>query len=332
MQPELMQHKPLRVAKILLCVTEDWFVLSHFKALIRALGQVADEVVVATRMSGRGPEIEAIGARVVDFDYSRSSTHPVRVAQTAAQLRALIAAEQPNAVHVVALKPIVLSALALLPHRKVPVAVHLTGLGLLGASRSWKGRAMRSLALQLVGQVLRRERSHLFVENRHDLARVPRQSLEASSVLGGAGVDPEHFQVLPEPAVPNVAFAGRMIRSKGVDVLVDASRRLKARGHPVMVGLYGKIDEGNPEAYTREEIAGWEREGLARWQGHIDDVREIWRELSHLRGPLTRRRGFAANAAGSGRHGQGSGRVRRAGLPGFRAQRDRRSGRTGRRR
>ena len=64
--------------KVVLCVTEDWFVLSHFQPLIAVLREVAHAVVVITRSSGRLGEIEALGARVIDFDFRRSSSHPVR--------------------------------------------------------------------------------------------------------------------------------------------------------------------------------------------------------------------------------------------------------------
>jgi hypothetical protein len=67
-----------RYRKILLLVTEDWFVLSHFRPLIDVLRRVATEVVVVTRFSGRSGEIEALGVRTIDFDYRRSSSNPVR--------------------------------------------------------------------------------------------------------------------------------------------------------------------------------------------------------------------------------------------------------------
>src|SRR5438552_17095113 len=63
--------------KVVLCVTEDWFALSHFKPLIGVLKQIAHAVVVVTRSSGRLGEIEALGVRVIDFDFRRSSSNPM---------------------------------------------------------------------------------------------------------------------------------------------------------------------------------------------------------------------------------------------------------------
>ena len=50
--------------------------LSHFKPLVAVLREFAREVAVVTRSSGRTAEIEALGARVIEFDYRRSSTNP----------------------------------------------------------------------------------------------------------------------------------------------------------------------------------------------------------------------------------------------------------------
>ena len=82
--------------KVLLLVTEDWFVLSHFRPLIDVLKEVAHEVVVITRFSGRRGEIEALGVRAIDFDYRRSSSNPVRQAKSALALARILEAEDPR--------------------------------------------------------------------------------------------------------------------------------------------------------------------------------------------------------------------------------------------
>jgi glycosyltransferase involved in cell wall biosynthesis len=56
-----------------------------------------------------------------------------------------------------------------------------------------------------------------------------------------------------------------------------AEALLAARGVPLAIELYGKIDADNPEAISEQQIAAWQREGRARWFGHIADVREVWK-------------------------------------------------------
>ena len=273
-----------RFRKLALCVTEDWFVLSHFKPLIRALKVVADEVVVITRDQGRANEIAAEGVRVVPFDYERQSTHPVRVPMTALRLRQVLAREKPDVVHLVALKPIVLGALALMTLKTPRVGIHVTGLGLIAAAQSKRKSAMLSAARVVVRRMMADPSAHLFVENEDDLglllggADVPAERI---TVLGGAGVDPAHFSPIPlPPGPPALGYVGRLIASKGVDVLIEAMRRLRKAGHDTPLHLHGMIDADNPEAISEATIRGWEREGLATWHGHTKDVRDVWRHAA----------------------------------------------------
>ena len=71
MQSAPIEPKPLVAAKVMLCVTEDWFVLSHFQPIVRALVDAFSDVVVVTTVNGRRSEIEALGARVISFDFQR---------------------------------------------------------------------------------------------------------------------------------------------------------------------------------------------------------------------------------------------------------------------
>lgn len=269
--------------KILVCVTEDWFALSHFQPLIRALVRFAREVVVVTRSSGRTGELEALGARVVAFDFQRSSANPLKGWQAARGLGRIIAGEEPDAVHLISLKPIVTGALALAGNAKPAVAVHLTGLGLLAIARSPTQNALRYVALNAMRRLLRRNNSWLFLENPEDLAiatATAAASRAKTTILGGAGVDIDHFAAAPPTSntQPVAACVGRLIHSKGIDVLVDAARLLRARRVDHQLDLYGKIDEDNPEAYTERQIRSWQGEGLVSWHGHVDDVRTIWRK------------------------------------------------------
>ena len=219
--------------KVVLCITEDWFALSHFKPLIAVLREVAHAVVVVTRSSGRLTEIEALGARVIDFDFRRSSSNPVREAQSAWALARILEAEDADVVHLVAMKPVVLGGLALKLVPASHVVVHMTGLGLLGFGSGHLLRLYRAAALRLMASMLRKPTSYLLVENPDDLALLRAGGVDPGprfAILGGAGVDSEAFPALPQPRndVPVAAFVGRMIRPEG-GRRADAGARPPAR-------------------------------------------------------------------------------------------------------
>jgi len=283
--------------KVVLLVTEDWFALSHFRPLIAVLKEVAHTVVVVTRSSGRMEEIEALGARVIDFDYRRSSSNPAREAMSAWALARILEAEDPDVVHLVAMKPVVLGGLALklVPARHA--VVHMTGLGLLGFGTGHLLRLYRAGALRLMASMLRKPTSCLLVENPDDLALLRAGGVDPAgrfAILGGAGVDPQAFPALPQPAneVPIAAFVGRMIRPKGIDVLIEAHERLRQRGVSLELELCGAADEDNTEALSADQLKAWCAQHDARWLGHVADIRDVWRHADIFVLPARTREGM----------------------------------------
>lgn len=268
-------------SKILVCITEDWFALSHFKPLLATLAETAGEVVVACRSSGRMGEIEALGCRTVDFDFRRSSLRPAAQADVVRRLSALIRREQPDVLHAIAMQVLVVSSIATRFARVPHVVLHLTGLGFLGISEGLAARVIRPVAMHELARTLRAPGNWLLAENPDDVAFLREGGADAGerlTILGGAGIDEKEYPAQPLAAnpVPVAAFVGRMIRSKGVDVLVAAQRILTQRGVALEVALYGKTDEDNPEAVPRSELEAWARQGGVTWHGHVSDVREVW--------------------------------------------------------
>ena len=314
-------HPPVAgpiVGKILICVTEDWFALSHFQPLIRRLVRLSREVVVATRSSGRMDEIEALGARTIELDYNRSSMNPVRETKTIGRLAVILRSERPDVVHLIAMKPIVLGGMALglgavrsngrSEHRPHAV-VHMTGLGFLAISDTPKARAARRIALAIMRRTLNRPSSWLLVENPEDQAFLEAGGIaagERSTMLGGAGIDPEAFAVRhrSDNQPPVAAFVGRMIRSKGVAVLMEAARILEIRKVPIAIELYGDTDEGNPEALSKAVLELWSDGVRMRFMGFTRDVAAVWHRADIFVLPAISREGMPRSlleAAAAGR-------------------------------
>jgi len=295
--PDGLQPNTPVAAKVVVACTEDWFTLSHFKPLLSRLRTIAREVVVVTRSSGRMAEIEALGCRTIDLDYNRSSMNPLREARTVRRLAAILAAEAPDVLHLIAMKPIVLGGLATALRQPPHTVIHMTGLGFLAISDTVKARAARAAALGVMRAVMRRPSSWLLVENPEDLAFLRAGGVKGGdsyTMLGGAGIDPEAFpaQAPGVNAVPIAAYVARMIRPKGVDVLMAAADLLAERGVPLTVALYGDTDDGNPEAIASATIQAWADGERRRYMGFTRDVAAVWREADIFVLPARSREGM----------------------------------------
>jgi glycosyltransferase involved in cell wall biosynthesis len=272
--------------KVLVAVTEDWFALSHFKPLIRALVGLADEVVVAANPSGRMHELAALGARPVAFDYRRSSRNPFGQPQIVAGLRRLIAAEQPDVVHAIALKPMILGGLAHAvapdPSQRRRLVLHLTGVGYAGTAPSPATRAIHETSLAVASRLLRRADTALFAENPDDARGLIKGPIDPDrvTILGGAGIDPGAFRPTPLPDTFRIGFVGRIVWTKGVDVLVDAHRILRGRGIAADLALCGWPDAGNHGAVSAGQLAAWVREPGIAHLGRVSDIAGFWTGMS----------------------------------------------------
>ena len=265
-------------------IAEDWFAVSHFVPLLQELSSVGREVVVATRPSGLFHEIAKLGVRTRAFDFHRGSLNVPKLLRVRSELARLIEDEQPDVVHAIAMQTMVMTSLALAAsqHRPSAVILHLTGLGYLGHSRSPLAAMVRPLARAALRRCVKTQNAWLIAENNDDLRKMVADgaaSQARTAIVPGAGVDPALFPQAPDPlnSAPRAAYVGRMLLSKGVHVLVEAHRLLRARAVPLDLALYGAADAGSRQAIPRETLEQWNRQSGVAWHGNTDDVAGVWR-------------------------------------------------------
>ena len=291
--------------KILYLVTEDWFFASHFLPMARAAQEAGLEVVVVARVRNHAAKLAAEGLRVIPLNIERKSLGVFEGLRNIALSHRIVRAERPDIVHCIALRPIVLGGLAARLAGARALVLAPTGLGQLWIERGLVARAMRSVIRFMIG-CLRGPNTRFVFENHDD----PREfGLDPASsevtIVGGAGVDPAEFPVVPEPPVPpvKVAVVSRMIVAKGIADAVEAVQRARSLGAPVELHLYGAPDPSNRDAISEELLRRWSSEPGITWHGRTEDVARVWRE-HHIALLLSYREGLPRTlleAAAAGR-------------------------------
>lgn len=262
--------------RIMYVVTEDWFFLSHFRYMAEAAREAGYDVSVVARGGDRAEEIRKLGFDFRPLDVARSSMNPFALAANVLSLVRELRAVRPEIVHLVALRSVLVGAVATLVVPGVRIVAAPTGLGYAWSNDGVKAGIIRALVRVAMATIRWRGGAFLF-ENRDDAAEFGREPNASgrSVVVPGAGVDPAEFSALPlrEGGPLRVAVVGRMLRSKGVATAVDAVRKAREGGADVELDIYGAPDRENPESLSVTELEAFNQRPGVRWQGPTRDVR-----------------------------------------------------------
>jgi glycosyltransferase involved in cell wall biosynthesis len=218
----------------------------------------------------------------------------------------MLEAERPDVLHAVGVKPAALAALALqLVPPPAGILVHLPDLGALEPQGGVGGMAWpyRKVAVRLLASLLRKPGAFLLVGCDEDLAGLRALGIDPGprlAVIGGPGIDPDVYPVLP-PAPGEMPVAACMGDGGGLRELMQAFERLWARGLRLQLELHGGAEsEGAAGSGSGAEPSNWAAE-WARWSLHPGvrcspdrpaDAREVWRRAEICVAPSPARQGL----------------------------------------
>ena len=266
---------------ILYLVSEDWFFVSHRLPMARAAKAAGYDVHVAAHVGDCADAIAREGFTLHPIAWRRGSVNPFRLLAAVLETRRLYRRIAPDLVHHVAVLPVTIGSLAALglPPR---VLNAFTGLGFAFASKTARARLLRGLAGIFLGWLLSRPQSTVLVQNPDDRAIIAKFGVPAQRIetIAGSGVDIDAFAPLAEPAnsMVTAAFVSRLLDGKGVRTLVRAHEILVRRGVAIRLLLAGAPDPLNPTSIADDVLAQWRKIPNLVMLGHVEDVREVWRQ------------------------------------------------------
>jgi glycosyltransferase involved in cell wall biosynthesis len=267
------------------------------RLIIGVLGELAREVVVVAGSRAHVQGLQSSRVSVVDFDCGPCWRNPMQEARRAWDLARILEAEGADLVHVVGLEPAILASMAFRLTRVERAVLHLPDLGALAWRARGLARAWRAWTLGLLAARLRRPATFLLVESEDDLADLRAQGIASGprfAVLGGCGIDPEVYPVMP-PAhseMPVAAFVGPAAEANGTPTLFKAFERVWARGLRLQVELLGEPAADGAGAVAAEEWTRWSRHPGVTCSGAPADVREVWRRAEICVWPAQSRQGL----------------------------------------
>ena len=193
-------------------------------------------------------------------------------------MRKIYRQHQPDVVHHVGLKLILWGGLAA-KHTKVKGVLNaVSGLGILFDDAHKKSFLRRGMTVVLRWGHRRKNVLDLFQNHEDEAIFVNSGITQPADVrfIKGSGVDLSKFCPTPErnDGKIRVLFSGRMVREKGVGVLVEAAELLRHKYEgKVEFVLCGGL-HANPRAYKEDEIRRMCDGDYISWKGLVSDMHE----------------------------------------------------------
>lgn len=249
--------------------------MSSRAALLSELLDLGHQVVAIAPFDGGEERISALGVTCFDIRLSRWGVRPWRETCALAVLRGLLKRERPDAVLAFTIKPIIYGAVAARLAGVPRIVSVVTGLGFMFVDSGRFPRLKQVFALTLYRLALRFNEK-VFFQNRDDMEFFLSQGVVAPSKairIPGSGVDTSFFSPrYGEGEEGHFLLISRMLWDKGIELYVNAARRLRLKYPKARFLLLGPLDD-NPAAIPAEILERWNNEGAIEYAGGTDDVR-----------------------------------------------------------
>lgn len=264
--------------QLFIIVNEDRFFLSHRKDIaLRAMKEGYD-VTIVCKDTGQRAEVESLGLRMIDLPINPTGENIFQELKTWRFLNQLYRKNRSAIVHHVGLKNILWGGLAAKLSRVHGVVNAVSGLGTL-----FNGD-QPSLTAKGIMMVMRfsnhRKNVVTIFQNHEDEGLFYKFNVvkpENCIFIKGSGVDLNDFAFTPLPSEEkvHVIFTARMVREKGIIVLIEAAEKLrKDYESKVDFWLCGGLSL-NPNAITENELTELCDGNYIQWLGHRKDVKEL---------------------------------------------------------
>ncbi|MBR1462493.1 MAG: glycosyltransferase family 4 protein [Prevotella sp.] len=272
------------MAKLYIVVNEDRFFLSHRKDIAVKAQQEGYDVSIVCKDTGQKGDIEALGLPMIDLPVNPTGVNIWEEMRTFRFLYRLYREEKPDIVHHVGIKNILWGGLAA-RLAKVPGVVNaVSGLGVLFSGD--EPSLMARMVLRVMKFSNHRENISVIFQNHEDMDLFVRRGIvkeDDCAFIKGSGVDLKEFHYTPEPDDKHIQiiFTARMVKEKGILVLVKAAEKLRSemQDHVTFLLCGGLSD--NPLAIRKRELQRLCDGKYIKWLDYRSDVRELLMQ-SHI--------------------------------------------------
>ena len=265
--------------KLIYIVNIDWFFISHRLPIALEALKLGYEVHIFAKDTGRMTYLESLGLNIHPINLERGSINPFQTLKLLRALRHKLKAIQPDIVHLVTIKPVLIGGLASILAKVPSIVYAISGLGFIFTNTMLKAKILRLGIIPLYRLAISAKNKTVIVQNLDDL-RILRQYVSIpesqTALIPGSGVDLRQFDFQPIPLKNKIVLmACRLLADKGVYEFHKSALLLRNKYPDVKFVLVGGIDPDNPTSLTKKELNEWVQKGDLEWWGHQSNMSEV---------------------------------------------------------
>jgi glycosyltransferase involved in cell wall biosynthesis len=280
--------------KLLFILNADWYFNLHWKDRAKHAVKNGFEVhLIVHRCSTElYQKFNDLNINVHQFSLERTGVNFFKEIKSLFALKRLIKKINPDIIHSVTIKPNLYATILCFFSRTNLVSTY-AGLGTLKISETLVHKIISSVIFNLIRIFSSGKKNIALFENQDDLDFFQNTRIidkERLFRVFGAGVDINEYSYSEESGqseVIKILFASRLLKNKGLELLIESTKQLKADGLNIQLDVAGIFDFDSPFAFTESEIFYFREHGLINWLGKRDDIPSLITNSSIVSLPTT---------------------------------------------
>ncbi|MBB3304168.1 MULTISPECIES: glycosyltransferase family 4 protein [unclassified Enterobacter] len=269
--------------RIIYFVNTAWYFELHWIDRVNKLVKNGHEIHLISNFSNEiiKSNLERQGIKCWNLDIDRFSINLFTNVKMLIGFYILLKKIKPDLLHTITIKPNIIGGL-ISRIKGIPQIISVVGLGRVFL----KDNLLRKIVKVLYKAILYKNNNvQLIFEHSSDketLAGITSIDKSRLHVIDGAGIDIEKYAYEPEEESENtkVLFASRLLKSKGLELLVESIRKLKKEGIKIELSVAGIVDDEDPDRIPLSQVKSWEDEGLISWLGTRNDIEFLLRKCN----------------------------------------------------
>ena len=265
--------------KIFIVVNADWFFMSHRLPIALEAKKNGFHVTIVAKDTGSKNVITKHGFDFIELPINRSSVNIFKEIRTILFLIKIYKQFQPDLVHHVTIKPVIYGSTAARLTKTRYVVNAISGLGHVFISNTISAIILRKFVSVLYQLSFYGINQKIIFQNKFDKKIFLKSSIiknYQTKLIRGSGVDINEFKFFPEKENQMVIlFASRLLWTKGIDIFIQAAKKIKKEKTSAKFIIIGRFDHDNPARVLEKDIINWQNDDLIEYWGDVTNVADI---------------------------------------------------------